>query len=174
MSTLNNDKNRNIYDSLIEYIEENQNKFYLLAYSYIKERDGALDTVQNAIYKALISWETLKNPEYIKTWFYRILVNSALDELRTRKKLYPTAPEKMPEETYSPLDSEADCLDLRAAMDTLEPELKSIIIMKYFEDMKLDEISKITGLNINTLKSKLYRGLKKLKIKLEREVFSDE
>lgn len=77
MSTLNNDKNRNIYDSLIEYIEENQNKFYLLAYSYIKERDGALDTVQNAIYKALISWETLKNPEYIKTWFYRILVNSA-------------------------------------------------------------------------------------------------
>ena len=111
MSTLNNDKNRNIYDSLIEYIEENQNKFYLLAYSYIKERDGALDTVQNAIYKALISWETLKNPEYIKTWFYRILVNSALDELRTRKKLYPTAPEKMPEETYSPLDSEADCLD---------------------------------------------------------------
>ena len=46
--------------------------------------------------------------------------------------------------------------------------------MKYFEDMKLDEISKITGLNINTLKSKLYRGLKKLKIELEREVFSDE
>lgn len=169
MERLHNEEKQDIYQLLVQYIEENQNRFYLLAYSYIKESHGSLDVVQNAIYKALISWENLKKPESIKTWFYRILVNSALDELRVRKRLYPTDPEGMPEGIHSPLESECENMDLQEAMEHLEPELKTIIVLRYFEEMKLDDISEITGLKLSTVKSKLYRGLKKLKIELESE-----
>ena len=69
---------QDIYDCTVQYIIENQNKFYRLAYSYVKEEQAALDVIQNAICRALEGCFGLKNPLALRTWFYRILVNEAL------------------------------------------------------------------------------------------------
>ena len=63
------------YDQIVEYILANQEKFYRLAYSYIKNQDGAMDAVQNAICRALEKSNSLRDINAVKTWFYRILVN---------------------------------------------------------------------------------------------------
>lgn len=60
---------KNNYHSLVKYIEDNQSRFYLLAFSYVKNRETALDMVQEAVYKALKSADHLKEPAYIKTAF---------------------------------------------------------------------------------------------------------
>ena len=57
-------------------------------------------------------------------------------------------------------------IDLKNALDTLQEEEKAIITMKYFEDKKLEEIAEILEENLSTVKSKLYRSMKKLKIRL--------
>jgi RNA polymerase sigma-70 factor (ECF subfamily) len=57
-------------------------------------------------------------------------------------------------------------VDLKRALDDLPVEDKAIIEMRYFEDMKLEEIAKVLEENLSTVKSRLYRGLKKLKIRL--------
>ena len=67
---------QDIYDCTVQYIIENQNKFYRLAYSYVKEEQAALDVIQNAICRALESCFGLKNPLALRTWFYRILVRN--------------------------------------------------------------------------------------------------
>ena len=72
---------QDIYDCTVQYIIENQNKFYRLAYSYVKEEQAALDVIQNAICRALEGCFGLKNPLALRTWFYRILVNEALMQL---------------------------------------------------------------------------------------------
>ena len=69
---------RDLYDSVTAYIIENQEKFYRLAFSYVKNKDDALDIVQNAVCKALDHYESLRNEAAVKTWFYRILVNESI------------------------------------------------------------------------------------------------
>lgn len=77
---------QDIYDLTVAYILENQEKFYRLAYSYVQDRDSALDVVQNSICQALEKCWGLRNPAAMKTWFYRIVVNEALQYLRRHKK----------------------------------------------------------------------------------------
>ena len=57
-------------------------------------------------------------------------------------------------------------IDLQRALDSLPKQEKAIITMKYFEDKKLEEIAEILDENISTVKSRLYRSMKKLHIKL--------
>ena len=66
---------QDMYPKITAYIIENQNKFYRLAYSYVRNREDALDVVQNAVCSALEHYQTLRSQEAIRTWFYRILVN---------------------------------------------------------------------------------------------------
>ncbi|MGN1016635.1 MAG: sigma-70 family RNA polymerase sigma factor [Faecousia sp.] len=78
--------NKVLYEQLVQYILENQNRFYRLAYSYTKNQEDALDAVQNAVCKALEAFESIRNTGAIKTWFYRILINECLRMIQKRKK----------------------------------------------------------------------------------------
>ena len=60
--------------------------------------------------------------------------------------------------------------DLYLALDSLSKEDKAVVELRYFEDRKLEEIAEILNENVNTIKSRLYRSMKKLKIKLEEEI----
>lgn len=71
--------NRKTEKILTHCITEHKENVYRLAYSYVKNKDDALDIVQDSIYKAMTNLELLKNPDAVKSWFYRIVVNTALD-----------------------------------------------------------------------------------------------
>ncbi|ETJ29097.1 RNA polymerase sigma factor SigV, partial [human gut metagenome] len=55
---------------------------------------------------------------------------------------------------------------LQKALDNLPSNYRTIIILRYFEDLKIDEIAEILNENINTIKSRLYKSLKILRIKM--------
>lgn len=149
------------------YIKENQESFYRLAYSYVKSSDTALDLVQDAIVKALQKRETLKNEEYLKTWFYRILINECLMYIRKNKKIVyiNDLEDYIPNDSF--IDNHDDVEQLYNAIEELEPNLKTIVLLRFFEDMKLSEIAKITNTNLNTVKSRLYKALNLLRLKVE-------
>lgn len=155
---------------MISFIKENQEKIYRVAYSYAKNPEEALDLVQDAIVKALQNRHTLKHPEYLKTWFYRILINECLMFLRKNKKFVylENLDNYSDEPSLSSLENSN--IDLYNAIDQLSPKLKTIILLRYFEEMKLVEIARITGTNLNTVKSRLYKALKILKIDMEGEI----
>ena len=89
-----------IYEKIVDHITENQEKFYRLAYSYVQNKEDALDVVQNAICQALDHYETVKNENAVRTWFYRILVNESLLFLRQRKREVLAGDEKPMEIPY--------------------------------------------------------------------------
>lgn len=151
-----------LYERLIQYIIENQERFYRIAFSYTGHPEDALDAVQTAVCKALEAYETLKNEEAIRTWFYRILVNECLAILKKRKKVvlledYTEQDEAYIEPGYEPDKGIAD------ELACLEPDVQGIIKLRFFEELSLKEIACITGMNLNTVKTKLYRGLRVLK-----------
>lgn len=88
------------------------------AYSYVKNKEDALDIVQDSIYKAMTRMDLLKDHDAVKSWFYRIVVNTSLDFLRRNKKVQTMEPEII--ETYSPAveDNYTD-MDLKRTLEEL-------------------------------------------------------
>ena len=145
-----------------QILTENYERYYRLAYSYMRNEDDALDVVQESAYRAIKDCKGVRNKDYLSTWIYRIVVNTSLDMLRRKKKETPT--EEMPE---TPTEDHYQDLDLKQMINRLDDKSRSVIILRYFEDRKLEEIADILEENVNTVKSRLYRGIKKLRDHLE-------
>jgi RNA polymerase sigma-70 factor (ECF subfamily) len=150
-----------------EFIIENRENFYRVAYSYVKNEQDALDIIQDSIYKALNSVEKLKEIKFIKTWFYRIVVNCSIDYLRKNKK-YSNFLEVEQLEKIECYEDHTN-LDLKKNLDDLPEKYRIIIVLRFFEDLKIEEIAKILDENVNTVKTRLYQGLKKLRVNIESE-----
>ena len=156
---------RDLYDRIVAYIVEKQNKFYRLAFSYVQNQEDALDAVQNSVCKALEHYSQIRNEEVIKTWFYRILVNESLKILKERKKISGNE-EEMASLSYEEKGFEIQD-DLHSHINRLDEDTQKIIKLRFFEELSLKEIAQITELNLNTVKAKLYRGLKLLKVEIQ-------
>lgn len=157
-----------IYNKLSQYLINNQEKFYRLSYTYVRNKDDALDIVQSAILKALEKYKDIKNINAINTWFYRILVNENLAHLKKAKKEIPIEDKQLDNIYFQDFNEN---IDIYEKIKFLPTETQTILILHYFEDLTLLEISKITNVNINTIKSRLYSTLKKLKLNFEEEYF---
>lgn len=169
MQVLGGIKKESNEEVIEKVILEQYNQYYRLAYSYVHNDADACDIVQNGAYKALRSSRTLKQQEYAKTWVYRIMLNEIFNHLKQpRYESYEYLQEEQGQEAEYTEDDYSD-IDLRRAIDSLPEEEKFIVTMKYFEDRKLEEIAEILNENVNTIKSKLYRSMKKLRIKLSEE-----
>lgn len=155
------------FEQVEQFLIENQNAHYRLAYSYVKNKENALDIVQESIYKALQSIDGLEQIKYLKTWFYRILVNTSIDFIRKHQRMIVMDDEILDGYLPKTEDEQID-IDLRDALDALTADEKSLIILRFFEDMKIEEVAAIVGGNINTVKTRLYRTLKKLRIEIEK------
>ena len=147
------------------YIVENKNSFYRIAYNYVKNQDDALDIVQESILKGLSKIDKLDNVDFIKPWFYRILINTSIDYIRKNKK-YIQIQDELLMSGFMEDNIDTD-IDIQNALDSLSNDYKTVIILRYFEDMKIADIANVLDENINTIKTRLYKALKLLKIKIE-------
>lgn len=156
-------KNKELIEQIIL---TNYNQYYRLAYNYVHNNSDAFDIIQTGAYKALRSSHTLNKPEYAKTWVYRIMLNECFRHLSQPKQF---SYEELQENGNIDLSSTEDHylnIDLWNALDSLPKKDKAIIILKYFEDRTLEEIAEILDENLSTVKSRLYRSIKKLRFLL--------
>lgn len=150
---------------LADFIMDNKENYYRLAYSYVKNTEDALDIVHESICKAMNARNRPQKLEELKPWFYRIVVNSSLDFLR-KNKLVDLADDTVLELSNSAADTYTDP-DLQSALDSLHPIYRTVIALRFFEDLKIEDIAAILEENVNTVKTRLYSALKKLRLQLE-------
>lgn len=146
-------------------------RYYRLAYSYVRNEPDALDIVQESAYKAMRDCRSVQNDAYLGTWLYRIVINTALEFLRKHKR------EDTVEEVTEPLTVVGDYTselsqlhskwELEEMLAHLNDQEKTILILRFFEDRKLEDIAQITGENLNTVKARLYRALRKMRSEAE-------
>lgn len=156
-------------DQVEEQILASYESMYRMALTYVKNQEDAMDVVQESTYKAIKNASSVKNAEYIKTWLFRIVMNTSLDLLRKRQK------EVAVDEFYEAgtEDSYTD-FDTINALNSLDEKERAVIVLRFFEDRKIQDVASILDENVNTVKSILYRSLRKLKIKLaEGEILYD-
>jgi len=139
---------------------------YRMAYVYVKNKDDALDLVQEVAYQSFKTISTLKKPEYFKTWLMKITINCALNLINKNKKVIPL---NSSFEVFTGSEDEdiALTLSLHMLIDTLKEDEKSVILLKYYDDRTLKEISEILDIPLGTAKSVLYRALDKLRQNLK-------
>lgn len=142
-----------------ETLIKNYSKYYKLAFAYVQNDNDAMDIIQNASYKAILKSDSLINIQYADTWIYRIMINEAKSFIKKNKIITESL-----EDINLKTEDKYEDIDLKRALEALGEPDKSIIVLKFFEELKIEQIADILRINQSTVKSKLYRGLKKLEL----------
>ena len=137
---------------------------YRIAYNYVKNEEDALDIVQESAYKAIRNCGQVKKERYIQTWICRIVINTSMDFLRKTQREFPI--EELYEVNEPGITDQYEDFDMTKALNTLTERERAVVILRYFEDKKLEDIAYILNANLSTVKSLLYRSLKQLKLEM--------
>lgn len=146
-----------------EYLVKNYRKYYRIAYSYVFQEQDAMDIVQEGAYRAILKSNLLKQPEYADTWICRIMIHESLRFLEKNRGRMVNM-EELPEQGT---EDRVEDVDLQRALQKLDEKERAIVVLRYFEEEKLETIGQMLGLNVNTVKSRLYRAMDKLKKYME-------
>lgn len=137
---------------------------YLLAYSFVKDKGLAEDISQEVFLKVYKYLDRFRGESALKSWIYRITVNTCKDFLK-KKSLKQLLLKNSFFENFKKTEStEASFLkvdrneQLLQTILTLPTKYREVIVLHYFYDLKINELSSVLGLNKNTVKTRLSRG----------------
>lgn len=168
------DEREQIIDQLMrEYSDD----ILHLVYTYVKNRTIAEDLAQEIFIKCYEKLNQFNQRSTIKTWLYRIASNHCKDYLRSwhyRKitlsnKVFDHIPSKS-KQVEEEVIKHSEENSLTNAVMNLPLKYREVVFLHYYEELSLNEISKITSVNINTLKTRLKRAKELLKDKMIEEV----
>ena len=138
-------------------IKNNKEYLYKMAFLYVKDEQDALEVIHETVYRAFLNIEKLKKAKFFNTWITRILINVSIDFLKKKGK-NEMLDESTPIRKEKCEISTEEKLDLYNAIDLLNDNYKTVIIMMYFNDMKIKDIAKVMEIPENTVKTYLRRA----------------
>lgn len=146
-------------DAFTEAVLAAEGTLYRIAKSILREDADCADAVQEAILKAYISLNRLREPRYFKTWLCRILIRECYKICRKREKTVSLA--EAGELTAAVQEiGESPLYDIIMALDK---RLRPVVVMHYIEGFSTQEIAAALGIPQGTVKSRLSRARKQLK-----------
>lgn len=148
-----------------ELLGRHKEQLYRTAYLYMGNREDALDVVQETSYKAYIGLGKLKTVDYFSTWLIRILIFTAYEHLRKRKKAFFFEKEVIP--SLNEAEENLAEFELLQVVGKLRKKYRDVILLHYFQDLSVKEISVVLEIPEGTVKTYLYRGRNQIKEKLK-------
>lgn len=150
-------------DAYSELIHIYQKDLYRIAYLHTKNEDTALDMVSDTIVKGYENIHKLREPAFFKTWLIRVLLNTIHDYFRKKQEttdweLLENIPFDAPAHT-----GPEEKIDLYNAIDSLPEKYKSIIVLKYYNELKIQEIAAVLSMPEGTIKAYLHHAKQALK-----------
>lgn len=161
--------NANAYGELIELYKET---LYRTAWLYVKDQQSALDIVGDCILNGFRAIHTLKEPAYFKTWITRILINAAKDYCRKHPAM--DSIDNVPVKDCESSVSTEERIDLYRAMGMLSEKYQTVLILKYFDDLKIREIAEIMEIPKGSVKAYLNRAKTELRTLLKEDELYEE
>lgn len=137
--------------------------------SILSSHEDADDVVQTVFIKVWKNIDRFRGESRLYTWLYRIATNEAITFLRKKKKHVIIRYEDIQQGELSTAISENEGADgaavtelLNKAMDMLPEKQRAVFVMKYFEEMKYEEMAQITGTSEGALKASYHHAVKKI------------
>lgn len=134
-------------------------------------REQAEDLVQDTWMRVLERAAQYDGRSRFEPWLFSIARNLAIDEMRRRQRMEPDEPaERVAPETYSPFVAAAkseDAARIAAALTGLEAFYREALVLRFQEELSLEEIAQVTHSPVSTVASRIHRGLAQLRAHLE-------
>lgn len=157
-----------------------QHKLYQICYRMLGNRQEAEDIAQEAFVRAYINLHSYDQKRKFSTWIYRIATNLCIDRIRKKKPDYYldaevagtdgldmysqiAADEKLPEDVVAQMELQER---IQYEISRLPDKYRSVIVLKYIEELSLQEISEILDMPLGTVKTRIHRGREALRKQL--------
>ena len=158
-----------------QLVDRYKNLVYTLALRMLKHKEEAEEVAQDTFVKVFKSLHKFKGDSKFSTWIYKVAYNTCLDTIKKNKKHLNNV--TIDEYNFNKLDTIDNALDniikeeksalIKNCINKLPEDSSALLTLFYFEELSLDEISKIINIEANTVKVKLFRARKKLAVILE-------
>jgi len=157
-----------------------QHKLYQVCYRMLGNKQESEDIAQEAFVRAYMNLHTFDQKRKFSTWLYRIATNLCIDRIRKKKPDYYldaevagtegldmysqiAADEKLPEEQLEQMELQDR---IQYEIGRLPDKYRSVIVLKYIEELPLQEISEILDMPLGTVKTRIHRGREALRKQL--------
>ncbi len=163
-------------EALKEIFDKYHEKVYRIAYGVVRQREEALDVVQDVFIKLFRSIKSFKGRSHFYTYLYRMVMNTAIDHKRKAGKQFMSSldeegsfepseeAEKGPEKILLQKELEER---VKLAMDKLPDEQKAALIYRDVEGLSYQEMAEAMGCSIGTVMSRLHYGRKRMQESLK-------
>ncbi|HEX8163019.1 MAG TPA: sigma-70 family RNA polymerase sigma factor [Pyrinomonadaceae bacterium] len=163
-----------------EIVRRWERRIFALSYGILGREEDARDATQETFAAAFRNLAGFRGDAKVSSWLHRIAVNQCITRQRRAKVRGETSLEAQEEAGGAQFASTPEARpdaraegrergqDVRRAVNSLPPELRSVVVMKEFEDLTFQEIADTLGVPLSTVKSRLYTALKQLRMRLEK------
>lgn len=155
---------------LNELINSYGNELKRIAYLYVKDHSQCEDIIQEVFISCYKHLDTFRKESSYKTWLIRITINKCKDYQRRwsfRNIVYKPVIDQINQGKASSAESVLESREntdlLIDALSKLPHKYKEVLILYYYQNMSMKEISDVTKMNMNTVKARLARGKRRLK-----------
>jgi len=143
-----------------------QRQIHRLCYRYVENNEDALDLAQEVFIKVFEKLSVFRRESTLKTWIYRIAINHCINHVKKHNQEFVEVTERVG--SYSPaiqarLEHEEQRAHFRQLMKRLPPKQKAILELRVNEQLSYEEIARISGRSVSTIKASVFFALAKLK-----------
>ena len=151
-------------------VDRHKDKAFNLAFRLCGNREEGEEIAQDSFLKAFRSLNNFRMKSSFATWFYRIIFNTAISHIRNRKEALHSL-EEFPADASDFIgnnnneeeeEKEYKEIIINYALSKVEEEERGLICLYYYEEMKIHEISEVTGISSSNVKIRLYRTRQKM------------
>lgn len=157
-----------------ELVKRYHRRVAALGMSFFKNAADTEDFVQDVFIKVYTKLKDFRGESRFSTWLLRIGYTTAINSIKRRKEYLPLGDETLLwDQDYTPEEMQMRRLTIETVRESITelPERFAVCLdMYFFYDMAYGDISEVTGLPLNTVKSHIFRAKKLLKEKLEKRL----
>lgn len=150
-------------------VRQHQAMVFSIAYHLLRDRTLAEEVAQDVFLQLHGCLAKMKSAEHVMFWLRRVTVHRSIDVARRRERRPEVALEEVPEPSHVlPVADPFLRARLRQLVASLPENARAVVVLRYQEDLGPEEISRILGMPVATVKSHLQRALAMLRDKISR------
>jgi RNA polymerase sigma-70 factor (ECF subfamily) len=143
-----------------------ERQIYRICYRFVDNREDAMDLAQEVFIKAFEHLATFRRESSLKTWLYRIAMNHCINHVKKHSQEFVEVTEytgSVHSRVQDQLEEREQREHFRRLVKQLPPKQKAILEMRINEQLSYEEIAKISGRSISTIKASVFFALEKLR-----------
>ena len=143
-----------------------ERQIYRVCYRFVENREDAMDLAQEVFIKAFEHLVAFRRESSLKTWLYRIAMNHCINHVKKRSQEFVEVTEStgsVPASVHSQLEEREQREYFRTLIKQLPPKQKAILELRINEHLSYEEIAKISGRSVSTIKASVFFALEKLR-----------